>query len=107
MSKITKYNRVPLGFDPSVARLLGHDPTPRPTCLRMVALFLYRFIAYIIFIASLQFYLLCHFLKSEADIGEVTVMEERRSQLDVFVLVQSLLLTDFLFLARNIEINNG
>ena len=32
MSKITKYNRVPLGFDPSVARLLGHDPTPRPTC---------------------------------------------------------------------------
>ena len=28
----TKYNRVPLGFDPSVARLLGHDPTPRPTC---------------------------------------------------------------------------
>ena len=20
------------GFDPSVARLLGHDPTPRPTC---------------------------------------------------------------------------
>ena len=27
-----KYNRVPLGFDPSVARLLGHDPTPRPTC---------------------------------------------------------------------------
>ena len=33
LSKITKYNRVPLGFDPSVARLLGHDPTPRPTCL--------------------------------------------------------------------------
>ena len=32
MSKITKYNRVPLGLDPSVARLLGHDPTPRPTC---------------------------------------------------------------------------
>ena len=32
LSKITKYNRVPLGFDPSVARLLGHDPTPRPTC---------------------------------------------------------------------------
>ena len=30
LSKITKYNRVPLGFDPSVARLLGHDPTPRP-----------------------------------------------------------------------------
>ena len=27
LSKITKYNRVP-----SVARLLGHDPTPRPTC---------------------------------------------------------------------------
>ena len=25
MSKITKYNRVHLGFDPSVARLLGHD----------------------------------------------------------------------------------
>ena len=22
-----KYNRVPLGFDPLVARLLGHDPT--------------------------------------------------------------------------------
>ena len=21
-----------MGFDPSVARLLGHDPTPRPTC---------------------------------------------------------------------------
>ena len=32
LSKITKYNRVPLGFDPSVARLLGDDPTPRPTC---------------------------------------------------------------------------
>ena len=32
LSKITKYNRVPLGFDPSVARLLGYDPTPRPTC---------------------------------------------------------------------------
>ena len=32
LSKITKYNQVPLGFDPSVARLLGHDPTPRPTC---------------------------------------------------------------------------
>ena len=32
LSKITKYNRVPLGFDPSVARLLGHDPTPRSTC---------------------------------------------------------------------------
>ena len=31
LSKITKYNRVPLGFDPSVARLLGHDPTPRLT----------------------------------------------------------------------------
>ena len=29
---ITKYNRVPLGFDPSVTRLLGHDPTPRLTC---------------------------------------------------------------------------
>ena len=28
MSKITKYNRVPLGFDLSVARLLGLDPTP-------------------------------------------------------------------------------
>ena len=32
LSKITKYNRVPLGFDPSVARSLGHDPTPRPVC---------------------------------------------------------------------------
>ena len=32
LSMITKYNRVPLGFDPSVARLLGHDPTPRPIC---------------------------------------------------------------------------
>ena len=32
LGKITKYNRLPLGFDPSVARLLGHDPTPRPTC---------------------------------------------------------------------------
>ena len=32
LSKITKYNRVPVGFDPLVARLLGHDPTPRPTC---------------------------------------------------------------------------
>ena len=29
LSKITKYNRVPLGFDPSVARLVGHDPTPQ------------------------------------------------------------------------------
>ena len=27
-SKITKYNRVHLRFNPSVARLLGHDPTP-------------------------------------------------------------------------------
>ena len=33
LSKITKYNRVPLGFEPSVARLLSQDPTPRPTCL--------------------------------------------------------------------------
>ena len=43
----------------------------------MVALFLYRFIAYIIliFIASVPFYLQCKFLKSEADIVEVTVME--------------------------------
>ena len=43
----------------------------------MVVLFLYRFIAYIIFIfiASLPFYLLCQFLKSEADIVEVTIME--------------------------------
>ena len=32
LSTTTKYNRVPLGFDPSVARFLGHDPTPRPTC---------------------------------------------------------------------------
>ena len=32
LSKITKYNRVHLRFDPSVARLLGHDPIPRPTC---------------------------------------------------------------------------
>ena len=37
LSKITKYNRVPLGFDPSVARLLGHDPTPRPTCLVFIS----------------------------------------------------------------------
>ena len=29
LSKITKYNRVPLGFDPSVVRLLGRDPTPQ------------------------------------------------------------------------------
>ena len=29
LSKITKYNRVPLAFHPSVARLLGHDPTPQ------------------------------------------------------------------------------
>ena len=28
-----KYNQVALGFYPSVARLLGYDPTPRPTCL--------------------------------------------------------------------------
>ena len=44
----------------------------------MVSLFFNRFIAYInifIFIASLPFYLLCQFLKSEADIVEVTVME--------------------------------
>ena len=32
LSKITKYNRVHLRFDSSVVRLLGHDPTPRPTC---------------------------------------------------------------------------
>ena len=29
LSKITKYNRVNLGFDPSITRLLGHDPTHR------------------------------------------------------------------------------
>ena len=29
LSKITKYNQVHLGIDPSVARLLGHDPTPK------------------------------------------------------------------------------
>ena len=47
----------------------------------------------LILVSSLPFYLLCQFLKSEADVVEVTVMEfflERRSQLDVFVLVQSL-----------------
>ena len=51
----------------------------------MVALFLYRFIAYIIFIfiASLPFYLLCQFLKSDADIVEVTVMEVFREEKSV------------------------
>ena len=51
----------------------------------MVALFLYRFIAYIIFIciASLPFYLLCQFLKSDADIIEVTVMEVFRQEKSV------------------------
>ena len=32
LSKITEYNRVNLGFNPVVARLLGRGPTPRPTC---------------------------------------------------------------------------
>ena len=32
LSKITKYNRDHLGGDSAVVRLLGHDPTPRPTC---------------------------------------------------------------------------
>ena len=72
----------------------------------MVALFLYRCIAYItvIFIASVPFYLLCQFLKSKADIVEVTVMEvlERKSQLDVFRLVQSQFLMDLLY-SRNTE----
>ena len=51
----------------------------------MVALFLYTFIAYIIliFIASLPFYLLCQFLKFEADIVEVTVMEVFREEKSV------------------------
>ena len=58
----------------------------------------------LIFIASLPFYLLCQFLKSEADIVEVTVMEVYREEKSVFVLVQSLFQTDFLFYGRNIEI---
>ena len=29
-----KCNRVPLGFDPSVARLLGHDPYPPDQLVR-------------------------------------------------------------------------
>ena len=37
LSKITKYNRVHFGSDPAVVRLLGHDPTPRPTCLVFLA----------------------------------------------------------------------
>ena len=44
------------------------------------------FIAYIILfisIASLPFYLLCQFLKSEADIEEVTVMEVFREEKSV------------------------
>ena len=51
----------------------------------MVALFLYRFIAYtiVIFIASLPFYLLCQFLKSEEDIVEVIVMEVFREEKSV------------------------
>ena len=47
-------------------------------------------------------------MNSEADIVEVTVMEffERRSLFDVFMLVQSLFLPDFLFYGGNTEINN-
>ena len=32
LSKITKYNRAHVGGDPAFIQLLGHDPTPRPTC---------------------------------------------------------------------------
>ena len=32
LSKIMKYNRPHLGGDPAFVRLLGHDPTPIPTC---------------------------------------------------------------------------
>ena len=48
--------------------------------------YFYIFIAYIIlfiFIASLPFYLLCQFLKSEADIVEVIVMEGFREEKSV------------------------
>ena len=41
------------------------------------------FIIILIFIASLPFYLLCQFLKSEADIVEVTVMEVYREEKSV------------------------
>ena len=47
-------------------------------------------------------------MQSEPDIVEVTVMEvlERISQLDVFMLVQSRFLTNFLVYGRNTVINN-
>ena len=48
--------------------------------------YLYIFIAYIIlfiFIASLPFYFLCQFLKSESDIVEVTAMEVFREEKSV------------------------
>ena len=32
LSKITNYNQVHLVGDPAFIRMLGHDPTPRPTC---------------------------------------------------------------------------
>ena len=41
------------------------------------------FIIIFIFIASLPFYLLCQFLKSEVDIVEVTVMEVYREEKSV------------------------
>ena len=50
----------------------------------VVLLFLYIYcLYYIIYIASLPFYLLCQFLKSEADIVEVTVMEVFRKEKSV------------------------
>ena len=69
------------------------------------------FIIIFIFIASLPFYLLCQFLKSEADIVEVTVMEVYREEKSVRRVragsKSSRFQTDFLFYGRNIEINNG
>ena len=36
LSKITKYNRVPLGGALAVVWLLDHDLTPRPTCPELI-----------------------------------------------------------------------
>ena len=59
------------------------------------------------FIASLPLYLLCQFLKSEADIVEVTVMEVFRDKSVRRARAGSKSVSDRLFYGRNIEINNG
>ena len=75
----------------------------------MVALFyIYICIPYItfIFIASLPFYLQCQFLKSKADIVEVTVMEVFREEKSVrYVRASSKSVSDRLLILWQENIN--